>query len=234
MRRPSTPSWIVAVLISCGLSDAALAGPEERLPVLATGVGLRLRLQGQAAPLAGRLVSVDSGSIVLRPFGERACRTVGWDSLAAVEVSHRRTLAGFGAGVAAGAAAGVLWSLESGDSVGQDAFLGGLIGLPAAAVGVAVAGGQHPAILGALAGAAVDALPMGVVLGGWCASWNSGHGGSCVAEAALLGAGFGAASGGVAAYVSRRHWTPVWARGAAVGIGPTKGRGAAFVVRLAF
>lgn len=81
-------------------------------------------------------------------------------------------------------------------------------GLLAAAVEVAVAGGEHPPTKGALAGAAVDA--------------------------ALLGAAFGAISGGVAAHVSLRHWMPVWARGAAVGIGPTKGRGAALVARLAF
>jgi hypothetical protein len=201
---------------------------------LTAGVGLRLMLQGQAAPLAGRLVSLDSDSIVLQPSGEKARRRVGWDSIEAVEVAHRRTLAGLGAGVAAGAAAGAIWSMASGDSVGEDALLVGLIGLPAAAVGVAVAGGEHPATTGALAGAAVDAALLGVVLGGWCAAWSQRDSGSCFARTALLGAAFGAISGGVAAQVSRRHWTPVWARRVAVGIGPTKGRGAALVVRLVF
>jgi hypothetical protein len=179
-------------------------------------------------------VSLDSDSIVLQPSGENARRAVGWDSIESVEVAHRRTLAGLGAGVAAGVAVSAIWSMKSGDSVGENAFLGGLIGLPAAAVGVAVAGGEHPATTGALAGAAVDAALLGVVLGSWCAGWSPGDSGSCFAETALIGAALGALSGGVAAHVSRRHWTPVWARGAAVGIVPTKGRGAALVVRLAF
>lgn len=230
MRRPSTQSLIVFVLISCGIEGVALADPEGRLPALAAGVGLRLRLQGQPAPLAGRLVSLDSDAVVLQLPGGEFRREIGWSSIETVEVARRRTLAGFGAGVAAGAAAGVILSLESGDGAGVDALFGGLLGLPAAAVGVAVGGAEHPAMVGALAGAAVDAVATGVVLGGWCDGWNPGHGGSCFAEAALLGA----VSGGVAAYVSRRRWTPVWARGATVGIGPTKGRGAVLVVRLAF
>lgn len=240
MNRLSTPSLIVSVLMvsaltSSGGGGVALTGPEGQLPVLAAGVGLRLRLQGRAVPLAGRLVSFDSDSIVLQPWGEKARRAVGWHSIEAVEVAHRRTLAGLGAGVAAGVAAGAIWSVKSGEGVGADAFLGGaLIALPAAAAGVAVGGGEHPSRDGALLGAFLDAVGLGIPLGGWCAAWDRSASDSCFLEAALLGAAFGALSGGVAAHVSRRHWTPVWVRRATVGIVPAKGRGAALVVRLAF
>jgi len=56
----------------------------------------------------------------------------------------------------------------------------------------------------------------------------------CLFGAVLLGAGFGALSGGFAAHVARERWEPAWTRRLAVGIVPTRGRGVALMVRFAF
>jgi hypothetical protein len=221
--------------MSSGLAHVAMAGADGPLPALAPGVSLRIGVQGRADPLAGRLVSSDADTIELLLSGEKAPRSIRQEAIDTVEVAHRRTILGFGSGVLAGAAGGLLISRVADESAFGDALAGALLAVPSAALGIALGGQQRPALRGALAGAAADGVALGIVLGGWCSAWSSsGSSGDCFIGAALLGAAFGAASGGVAAHVSRLHWMPVWARGGSIGLAPTKGRGAALVVRFAF
>lgn len=222
-----------AVLAVTIQATSPAAGGDNTRPALASGSRVRLDLRGDSVPLAGRLESSDPDFVVVRPDG-KGLRRVRWEAIDAVALARRRVLLGVGAGFLSGVAGGAMLSGATHEPLLDDAVLGGLIALPAAAVGVAVGGGEHPARNGAVLGACLDAVGLGIVLGGWCAAWDHSASDSCFLEAALLGAAFGALSGGVAAHVSRRHWTRVWARRAAVGIVPAKGYGAALVVRLAF
>jgi hypothetical protein len=205
---------------------------EGRLP--APGATVRLAIDAQTVRLVGRLVSADALNVVLRPSGLRETRSIRREAIAAVDVAHSRPLLGLGSGVLAGAVGGFLLSRHADEGALGSAAAGAALALPAAALGTVLASREQPTAAAAMVGAAVDGVALGIALDGWCRGGiaDSADGG-CFLGAALVGGAIGAVSGGIAAHVAHRRWSPVWARATRVSVA-ARGHGVAVLVRLAF
>lgn len=215
-----------------GASDTIpAAGPATLRP----GTRLRVVVEGEAAPLTGRLVSTDSEAVVLEVDRGRAPLRIDWDSILTASVARRHTRRGVGTGILAGMALGTSLALvasegEAGDALGG-AFAGGLLALPTAAAGAGSARGRGALAKGALAGAVTGGILL-VAIGTSCSQgdWICAEPGELVAA----GAYWGAVSGAAAAWVARERWEPIESRSFRVALAPAPRGGVAAAVQIRF
>jgi hypothetical protein len=214
-----------------GASDTPEAGPVTLRP----GARLRVVVEGESAPVTGRVVSTDSEAVVLEVGHGRPALRIDWDSILAASVARRHARRGVARGILSGMALGMSLALvagegDTGDALGG-AFAGAVLALPTSAAGAAAARGRGALVTGALAGAVTGGV-LFAAIGSSCSQgdWVCAEPG----ELAAAGAYWGALSGAAAAWAARERWEPIEARRFRVALGPAPRGGVGAAVQIRF